>query len=137
MNVIDEMQIEDIYESFCDTIYWPHSSYLESYEASKGSLDDYCANLEYYNRQEWEQHNGVGDEFINSLFDKVNFSIFSDDPESKKHLENNWAVLNDHVVDIYQKFETQSQKIKFASENEQIFFHWFVGYFADRLGGGY
>jgi len=131
MNVIDEMQIEDIYESFRDIIYVPHSSYLEAYEASKDPLDDYCANLE------WEHQNGIGDEFIDSLFDKVNFSLFSDDPEMKKHLENNWAVLNDHVVDIYQNFETQSQKIQFASENEKIFFHWFVGYFADRLGGGY
>jgi hypothetical protein len=131
MSIVEEMQIQDIHETFREVIYYPHSSYIESYRPSTDSLDDYCVNLE------WEHQQGISDLFIDSLFEKVNFSVMSDDPEMRKHLENNWGILNNHVVELYQNFDTQSQKIHFASDNEKTFFRWFLGYFADRLGGGY
>lgn len=126
-----ELTIDELYDSFYEIIYDPHSSYINSFNNTQDNIDDFCKNLE------WEHQPGISDDFIGSLFEKVDFEVFSDDAAKKKHILDNWDSLNEHIITIYQDFDNQSSEIVFNSTNEKIFFKWFVGYFADRLGAGH
>ena len=74
---------------------------------------------------------------MNSLFQSINFDIFTLNKEKKLYYENNWDKVNNHIIDLINNFENKTKEIHFETENQKIFFKSWLEYFQNRLDAGY
>jgi len=128
----EDITLDDIYDCFYDLIYEDNSEFINSYDEQKDSIDEFCKEIE-------NQHDGISDRFIDCVYEKVDFEIFTDDPQKKKYMIDSWDSLNDLIAGFHNSFDQHisDSEIVFNSKNEKFFFKWYVGYLADRLGGGH
>jgi len=129
---MEDLTLDDIYDCFYDLIYEDNSSLINFYDEQKDSIDKFCKEIE-------NQHDGITDRFIDCVYEKVDFEIFTDDPQKKKYMIDSWDSLNDLIAGFHNSFDQHisDSEIVFNSKNEKFFFKWYVGYLADRLGGGH
>lgn len=130
--IVEDLIIEDIYDCFYDLIYENHIELITSYDEQKNSIDEFCKDIE-------DQPDGISDRFIDCVYQKVGFEIFTDDPQKKKYMIDSWDSLNDLIAGFYNSFDQHisDSEIVFNSKNEKIFFKWYIGYLSDRLGAGH
>ena len=129
---MEDITLDDIYDCFYDLIYEDNSSLINFYDEQKDSIDKFCKEIE-------NQHDGITDRFIDCVYEKVDFEIFTDDPQKKKYMIDSWDSLNDLIAGFHNSFDQHisDSEIVFNSKNEKFFFKWYVGYLADRLGAGH
>lgn len=131
-DILDKLSIDNIFDTFNNIVYDKHASYINSLKKTdQQSLDKHNQELD------WEHDQGISDYFVGSLFQSINFNIFASNKEEKLYLDNNWDKVNDHITELIDNFEKETKEIHFKTENQKIFFKWWLEYFQNRLAAGY
>ena len=131
-DILNKLKIDNIFDTFNNIIYNNHTSFINSLKKTdQQSVDKHNQELE------WEHDQGISDHFVNSLFQSINFDIFTLNKEKKLYYENNWDKVNNHIIDLINNFENKTKEIHFETENQKIFFKSWLEYFQNRLDAGY
>ena len=131
-DILNKLKIDNIFDTFNNIIYNKHTSFINSLKKTdQQSVDKHNQELE------WEHDQGISDHFVNSLFQSINFDIFTLNKEKKLYYENNWDKVNNHIIDLINNFENKTKEIHFETENQKIFFKSWIEYFQNRLDAGY
>ena len=131
-DILNKLKIDNIFDTFNNIIYNNHTSFINSLKKTdQQSVDKHNQELE------WEHDQDISDHFVNSLFQSINFDIFTLNKEKKLYYENNWDKVNNHIIDLINNFENKTKEIHFETENQKIFFKSWIEYFQNRLDAGY
>lgn len=131
-DILNKLKIDNIFDTFNNIIYNNHTSFINSLKKTdQQSVDKHNQELE------WEHDRDISDHFVNSLFQSINFDIFTLNKEKKLYYENNWDKVNNHIIDLINNFENKTKEIHFETENQKIFFKSWLEYFQNRLDAGY
>ena len=131
-DILNKLKIDNIFDTFNNIIYNNHTSFINSLKKTdQQSVDKHNQELECEHDQD------ISDHFVNSLFQSINFDIFTLNKEKKLYYENNWDKVNNHIIDLINNFENKTKEIHFETENQKIFFMSWLEYFQNRLDAGY
>ena len=97
-DILNKLKIDNIFDTFNNIIYNNHTSFINSLKKTdQQSVDKHNQELE------WEHDKDISDHFVNSLFQSINFDIFTLNKEKKLYYENNWDKVNNHIIDLINK----------------------------------